>query len=70
MGREKKSRPSRVAKKKARDRACERTPWNKLDVQLALYFSPSLQARWGVPPVVYEPLDLIYPKLHAREENE
>jgi hypothetical protein len=37
-----------------RERECERTPWNKLDVVLELHFCRSLQTRFGLPETVYE----------------
>ena len=70
MGRQRKSRPPKIAPaKKPWNRRYERDPWNNLNVQLELHYCPSLQARWGKPPVVLEPFDLIYPKLHAREDS-
>jgi hypothetical protein len=39
---------------KTRDREDERTPWNHEDVQLVLHICPSLQARFHLPPVIYE----------------
>ena len=44
-------------------------PWNDLDVQLELHVAPSLQLKFGLRPLYLEPIEMIYPKLHAREEK-
>lgn len=62
-------RGKKVVLLKPRPRLSWKRPWNDLNVQLELHFCPSLQARWGVPPVVYEPFELIYPKLHEERKK-
>lgn len=40
-------------RKKARDRADERTPWNNMKSELRLYVSPRLKAQFDLPCQVW-----------------